>query len=175
MSSPNELARFGDQLVCAFCKDDYAQKLREGVGTAVALDFEYVGFWPRVAASIIDAIILFVIQFLFQMALAPLLSFKDLAAIGLALALNLLSMAMGACYEVFLIHRYGATLGKMALGVKVVRPDGSLISVGRAFGRYFAKMLSAIILCIGYLMVAFDSESRGLHDMICDTRVIKAR
>ena len=61
----------------------------------------------------------------------------------------------------------------MALGMKVVRPDGSRVDLGRAAGRYFAKLLSMIVLFIGYIMVGFDSEKRGLHDMICDTRVVR--
>ena len=63
----------------------------------------------------------------------------------------------------------------MAFGLKVVRPDGSPVGVGRAFGRYFAKMLSAMVLWIGFIMVAFEPEKRGLHDMICDTRVVRTR
>jgi uncharacterized RDD family membrane protein YckC len=62
----------------------------------------------------------------------------------------------------------------MALDLKVVRPDGGPISLGRAVGRYFAKIVSGIILMIGYIMAGFDSEKRALHDMMCDTRVIKA-
>jgi len=49
------------------------------------------------------------------------------------------------------------------------------VSYGRAAGRYFAKMLSGIIMGIGYIMAGFDSQKRALHDMICDTRVIKSR
>jgi uncharacterized RDD family membrane protein YckC len=45
--------------------------------------------------------------------------------------------------------------------------------LGRAVGRYFAKIVSGIILMIGYIMAGFDSEKRALHDMMCDTRVIK--
>jgi uncharacterized RDD family membrane protein YckC len=71
------------------------------------------------------------------------------------------------------VYKLGATPGKMALGLKVVRPGGGPVSLGRAVGRYFAKMLSYIILCIGYIIIGFDSEKRGVHDMICDTRVIK--
>ena len=67
----------------------------------------------------------------------------------------------------------GKTPGKMALDLKVVRPDGGPISLGRAVGRYFAKIVSGIILMIGYIMAGFDSEKRALHDMMCDTRVIK--
>jgi len=87
----------------------------------------------------------------------------------------LVGMVLGCTYETFFIVKFGATPGKMAVGVKVVRPDGSGIQVGRAIGRYFSKMLSAMILYIGYIMAGFDSQKRALHDMICDTRVIKTR
>jgi uncharacterized RDD family membrane protein YckC len=70
---------------------------------------------------------------------------------------------------------YGATPGKMALGLKIVRPDGGPISAGRAVGRYFAEILSALTLMIGYMMAGWDSEKRALHDRIADTRVIKTR
>jgi uncharacterized RDD family membrane protein YckC len=87
----------------------------------------------------------------------------------------LVSTLFSLAYSAGFVGGLGATPGMMALGLKVVRPDGSPISYGRAVGRYFAAMLSAIILGIGYLMVAFDAEKRALHDMICDTRVIKTR
>jgi uncharacterized RDD family membrane protein YckC len=61
----------------------------------------------------------------------------------------------------------------MALNLKVVRPDGSPLSLGRAFARYFAKVLSGLILGIGFIMAGFDSQKRALHDRLCDTRVIK--
>lgn len=181
----DELARFGDRLVCPICKDSYTQKLREGVTPVAAVHFG--GFWIRFLAYIIDAIILGtvtgIIQFMmvgsfFQVpniqpgdnpfaALAPML-----AVLGTA---SLISMAIHCAYETLFIWKLGATPGKMALGLKVVRPGGGPVDVGRALGRYFAKILSGLILCIGYIMIAFDSEKRGLHDMICDTRVIKSR
>lgn len=87
---------------------------------------------------------------------------------------GLAGLLIGATYEIYFISQQGATPGKMACGLRVVTPEGGRI-VGRAIGRYFAKFLSAIILCIGYIMIAFDAEKRGLHDQICDTRVIKVR
>jgi uncharacterized RDD family membrane protein YckC len=60
----------------------------------------------------------------------------------------------------------------MACGLRVVRPDGESLTFMRAFGRHFAEMLSGLILMIGYLMAAFDSEKRALHDRISDTRVV---
>jgi uncharacterized RDD family membrane protein YckC len=79
-----------------------------------------------------------------------------------------------AAYDTFFIGKFGATPGKMACRLKVVMPDGGPISYPRAIGRHFAEMISGMILCIGYLMVAFDKEQhRALHDRICNTRVIK--
>jgi uncharacterized RDD family membrane protein YckC len=186
-SSPDELAHFGDHLVCQACKDSYAQKLREGVRPAGfgAGQLEYAGFWIRVLASILDSMILAVANYVLQLVVwRQLLPNAEIrpgtppmemlrAMLGTAGIAALVNMAINCCYEAFFVARLGATPGKMALGLKVVRPDGGPVDLGRAFGRYFAKILSAMILGIGYIMVAFDSEKRGLHDMICGTRVVK--
>lgn len=188
-TAPEELARFGDRLVCPYCKDAYAQKLREGVAPMGAVRFG--GFWLRFLAVLIDGIILAIplgiVQFLVMGAMGlPLMRLQPdtppdevFAALGPMFGmiglLSLFSMAIGCTYETFFLVKFGATPGKMALGVKVVRPDGSLLTVGRAIGRYFGKMLSAMILYIGYIMAGFDSQKRALHDMICDTRVVKTR
>ena len=71
------------------------------------------------------------------------------------------------------IGRYGATLGKMALGLRVVTSEGAPVTYARALGRYFAKLLSAFLCGIGYLLAAFDEQKRALHDRICDTRVVR--
>ena len=69
--------------------------------------------------------------------------------------------------------KYGATPGKMACRLKVIRPDGGTISYMLSFGRAFAELISYMTLYIGYIMAAFDNEKRALHDHICDTRVVK--
>jgi len=66
-----------------------------------------------------------------------------------------------------------ATLGKKILGLKVVDLNGNRISFGQATGRFFASILSGLILGIGYLMVAFNPKKQGLHDQIAGTFVIK--
>ena len=188
---PDELARFGDRLVCPNCKNAYAQKLREGVAPAGFV--RYGGFWLRFVAVLIDGTItgisigilqamLFAVTGLsitqipqspnprpeeIFAALAPMFGMIGLSA--------LIGMALACAYEAFFLVKFGATPGKMALGLKVVRPDGSGITAGRAIGRYFGKVLSGIILYIGYIMAGFDAQKRALHDMICDTRVIKTK
>jgi len=184
-----ELARFGDRLVCPNCKDTYAQKLREGVAPAGFV--RYGGFWLRFVAVFIDGIILLIPMFILQAVLSASLGmsmarmtpnpnaspaeiFATLAPMFGMIGLSaLLGMVLGCTYETFFIVKFAATPGKMAVGVQVLRPDGSKLQVGRAIGRYFAKMLSKMTLYIGYIMAGFDSQKRALHDMLCDTRVIK--
>jgi len=170
--SPEELARFGDRLICANCKIAYTQKLREGVASAAT--FTYGGFWIRFVAAIIDWVILFVTGMVVQMPFARMLQSRRIEETLMALGfVYLIDMAIGATYEGVFVSRFGATPGKMALDLKVVRPDGGPISLGRAVGRYFAKIVSGIILAIGYIIAGFDDQKRALHDMMCDTRVIR--
>jgi uncharacterized RDD family membrane protein YckC len=64
-----------------------------------------------------------------------------------------------------------ATVGKMALGLKVTDLEGRRISFPRASGRHFAKLISGVILLIGYIMAGFTQRKQGLHDMIAGTLV----
>jgi uncharacterized RDD family membrane protein YckC len=174
----DELIRIGDALVCAGCKPLFVQKLREGV--TVAGEMVYAGFWIRVGAKIIDVIILWVLGFAvsllggFFIGGSPSpggqIPMRFMAG-GILIAL--ISWAIQIAYPIYFLGKYGATLGKMACGLRVVRPDGEKISYARACGRTFAEVVSSLILMIGYLMVIFDDEKRALHDRICDTRVVK--
>ena len=93
--------------------------------------------------------------------------------IAIQLLTNLISIGLSAAYYAGFHASSGkATLGKMAVGIKVVRSNGERITIARGIGRYFAAMLSGLILCIGYLMAAFTERKQGLHDMICDTLVV---
>ena len=185
-AAPDEFARFGATLICADCKNRYAQKLREGVAPAAAA-MRYGGFWIRFLAHVIDRVILAIAQsivgfglfssFLTAPRIDPTTRPEEILApmLGMIGLLSLIGMVIEGCYESFFVARLSATPGKMALGLKVVRAGGGRVDLARAVGRYFAKILSGMILGIGYIMAGFDSEKRGLHDMICDTRVIRAR
>ena len=161
---------FGGAWVCATCKPVYVQKLKEGVAPAGVL--HYAGFWIRFVAEFLDGIILQIANLCCQMLVGMLL--RGSLPEVLKAANGGIAFAVGIGYMVFFNGRFGATPGKMALGLKIVRADGSPISYARAFGRYFAKILSAIILLIGFMMAGWDPEKRALHDRICDTRVIRA-
>ena len=66
-----------------------------------------------------------------------------------------------------------ATLGKRAVGIVVTDMDGNRISFGRATGRTFSRILSRMILYIGFIMAAFTDRKQALHDMIAGTLVFK--
>ena len=134
----------------------------------------YGGFWIRVVAYVIDAILLTIVCGIADRLLGINIFASDWEHFD-PLA-NLVSLVIGWLYFALLeSSERGATVGKMAMGLRVVTSDGQRLSFMNATGRYFAKILSAIILGIGFIMVAFTDRKRGLHDMIAGTLVIKTR
>ncbi len=187
-----EMIQFEGQWVSAEHRDAFFQRMRQGMAPlgegVVPGPYGYGGFWRRFVAKIVDGFILAVVivplNFLFSFmmigsATATPETVGSPAGVMVFVVLQLLLMVInfgaGILYSLFFIRKYQATPGKMALGLKLVRSDGSHLSKGRIVGRYFGEMLSHMILCIGYIIAAFDSEKKSLHDMICDTRVIKTR
>ena len=140
--------------------------------------FPKAGFWLRVVATILDSTIVAILQTMLSIAFV----FAGKVAIGggeeqlvfLAPLVLLLGLTINLAYFVTFTGHCGQTPGKMALRIKVIRTDGSDIGYGKAaFREIVAKFISGIILCIGYLMVAFDEQKQGLHDRMADTYVIK--
>jgi len=142
----------------------------------------YGGFWIRVVAYLLDAILLNIafgiVASIIGVSMIPadptkmdpvdLVSrtgpFQGIALVGTWLYFALMESSPR-----------GATVGKMVLGLRVVDEQGNRISFLRATGRFFAKFISTLILLIGYLMVAFTERKRALHDIIAGTLVVKTR
>jgi uncharacterized RDD family membrane protein YckC len=164
--------------VCAECKPDYVQMLK--IGLKQPDDFHYAGFWIRFGAKFIDGIVLMIIVFIVMIPFGMFFAVdpNQIAAgengtVFLILALQLLiQIGIPLAYVTFFIGKYQATPGKMVCGIKIIRPDGEALSYLRSFGRYFSELLSSMTFTIGYLMAAFDSEKRALHDRVSDTRVV---
>lgn len=173
----SDLIRFGDTHVCAACKPAFVQRLQEDAAVPAAL--RYGGFWIRTAATIVDSIVVSIAQYAVYIPVILIVTRKmgpqgnPWPVIAAQLLLALFSMLLTAGYEIWMVGRYGATLGKMACRLRVVTPEGGRISYARAAGRHFAKYISYFTLYIGFIMVGFDREKRGLHDMICNTRIVK--
>jgi uncharacterized RDD family membrane protein YckC len=159
---------------------------------AAAAGRHYGGFWIRFLARVIDGILLGIINAIVRLPLMLMFGIGTMGMGGLGrgsgaglilapaimgvLGLSMLiGLALGVAYEVYFLSAHGATPGKMALGLRVIRADGGAISPMLALGRHFAMWVSAFILMIGYIMAGFDPEKRALHDRICETRVIYSR
>ena len=142
----------------------------------------YGGFWIRVVAAIIDAIILRVVVTPVSMifgglGMAGMMSgfpHRGLGLLGGGVTFVLLLFGSWLYEALMESSSYQATLGKMIFGMKVTDLNGNRISFGRATGRHFAKWLSGMILGIGYIMVGFTERKQGLHDLLAGTLVRRA-
>ena len=144
------------------------------------------GFWIRFVAYMIDGLVMLVpaailvgIFAAFVILTNESMDHEGLPA-QLVIALVLLVAAMivvNWLYEALMTSSpRSATLGKMALGLRIVRFDGTRLSFGRATARHFAKyMVTPMVpLAIGYIMAAFTNRKRALHDILADTLVIRS-
>jgi uncharacterized RDD family membrane protein YckC len=176
----SEVIRYGATVVCAACKPLFVQKLKEGANVAGG-PMEYAGFWTRFAAYFVDGIITGIVGAILGALIGGVYGAAGGLGAGKAagfILLQLLSAGVGfgvrAAYFIYFIGKDGQTPGKKLCKIRVVNADGSQVSYAKATGRFFGYMLSGILLCIGFLMAAWDDEKRALHDRLCDTRVIKA-
>jgi uncharacterized RDD family membrane protein YckC len=181
----SETVNLAGVTICAQCKPAYIRRLQEGAApTRVAL--RYQGFWIRFVAKFIDGLVLSVVTTpLYFLMLLPAIRSQvaaqgtgaDPAAAAAAMfgAMGLMygvSFGLSLAYNTIMNGRWGATLGKMAIGARIVNADGTPIGYGKALARFLAEIVSSLILAIGYIMAAFDSKKRALHDHICGTVVV---
>ena len=139
----------------------------------------YGGFWVRVVAAIVDGILIRIVV----TPVGAIFGLGGLAAGGLGHGGLLLHLVGGGVTLLLVIagswlyealmesSSYQATLGKMIFGMKVTDLYGNRISFARATGRHFAKILSGMILGIGFIMAGVTERKQGLHDMLAGTLV----
>jgi uncharacterized RDD family membrane protein YckC len=187
-----EMLQFEGRWVSAEHRDVFFQRLREGLAPAAADKmpgpFGYAGFWWRALAWIIDYIAKYVVTQIVNVVimLAVMGSITgmqrmdpenpQIARIFLMLGLIIVfDLGILVAYNWIFLSKFQATPGKLALGLKVVRSDGSKLTTGRIIGRTFGEMINGFTLLVGYMLAGWDDEKRALHDRICDTRVIRTR
>ncbi len=154
---------------------------------------EYAGFWLRFAASIIDGLIIGAVVYIILLILIAL----GIGVGGMFSEANMAEenqeafiMAIIAAYLGFVTFAFiggwlyyalmqsgpkQATIGKMAVGIKVTTLEGHRISFLNATGRYFSRIISSMILYIGFIMAGFTEKKQALHDMIASTLVVRSR
>lgn len=148
---------------------------------------QYAGFWKRFLAYVIDAILLSVVYFV---VLVPVIGLFGLGAMTQAedpaAAEGMIMATVGAYFVVVVLLMIAgwlyfalmessskqATLGKLALSIKVTDVNGSRISFAKATGRYFGKIVSGMILYIGFLMAGFTEKKQALHDIMAGCLVV---
>ena len=137
------------------------------------------GFWIRFAAFIIDACVLGLVEFLLIL-LHPGVGLEVYADAESFLRrtdtwIDGATALAGLGYYTAGVAVWSTTIGKRLLGLYVLRPDGARVGWGRAFARYWAPIISALLLGVGFLLIAFRPDKRALHDLICGTVVVRRR
>jgi uncharacterized RDD family membrane protein YckC len=129
-------------------------------------DYVYVGFWRRVLALIFDWIIVSVFS-------VPLLFLINHVFFNEVFDSILILVYL--YFPLMESSKYQATLGKKIVGAKVINKNGERLGFFHALGRFLLKIISYIILLIGFIMIAFTEKKQGLHDIIASTYVVENR
>lgn len=175
--NPADLIPMGEKTLCPNCRNQYLQSIKEGVPIAEG-EYDFAGFGIRFAGSFIDGIIMWVFSFALNIAFglgAMGQQTNENFTSGMFAIYLVLSYGVPFAYAVIMLGKWQATLGMMAVKIRIITTEGEDISYLRAIGRYFAAFISAMILGIGYLMVLWDKQRQTLHDKICSTYVIKTQ
>jgi uncharacterized RDD family membrane protein YckC len=176
------LVQLGGVSTCADCKLERLASLRSG-----DVELNLAGPWKRLLAVLVDWVIFFVPSS--AVSLGGLFFFNRFAALTpgakvspqealraatTSVLLNLLWMAVIVTYEALMLSKYGQTLGKMAVGVKVVTPGGADIRAGQAWLRAGSRSLMGFICCLGFAdwLYIFSARGRTLHDRLAQTVVV---
>lgn len=161
-------------------------------GMAAVQSARPAGFWARLGAYLVDRIIMSLVSsFVWGVIVAAMgwkypepptnmVTVQDMLnyvhSLGPLFGYQLVVIfILGFIYEVIFNGSFGATLGKMAIGARIVKMDGTRIGYGTAAARWFGERLSDILCFSGYLFVAFREDKRALHDLLVGTRVIFVR
>jgi len=155
-----------------------------GAAPAARAPVTYAGFWLRFVAIIIDGIVLGVVL---GIPFAVVMTAMGVSFIGVSRPEEMAGPFIGvfALFEIIIFagqwlyyalmesSSWQATLGKKALGLYVTDMNGQRITFGRATGRYFGKLISGMILLIGYMMAGFTEKKQALHDIMAGCLVLR--
>jgi len=130
----------------------------------------YPGLLVRSVAFLIDVILFLIATFILGLIIGIFYDTEDTVYVVTGYAVPVIMLWL--YYAIMESSPRQATLGKMVLQIIVTDNEGNRISFGRATGRNFAKIISIIILLIGFIMIAFTKRKQGLHDMIAKTLVV---
>jgi uncharacterized RDD family membrane protein YckC len=169
------LVRLGGRPLCADCKVEQVLDAQSGVSTTT---LELATLGRRLMALFIDGLVVGMpMMILIFAVMIP----KMISSAGTPEAMppwfnfiGFVQIPFMIVYEgLMMSRRDGQTLGKIALHLRVVRPDGSPISSGQAWGRAAVRsLLASFLSLLNYIPAFFTKEKTPLHDMAAKTRVI---
>lgn len=138
-------------------------------------DAEYAGFWRRLAAAAIDFAVLLLVGFclaiIVPILIGPLVGLPDdVYLVGAVIAFWVI--APWLYYSLTERSSKQGTPGKTTMEIMVTDTEGKRISFGRATKRYWAKVISAVMLLAGFIMIAFTARKQGLHDILAQCLVV---
>jgi len=126
----------------------------------------YAGFWIRFVAAIVDTIIVWIGSFIVSITLAATMPVP-------AWLIYSIEFIIPFVYFIVMTDKYQATFGKMIVGIKVIADNGQNASLGSIILReIIGKLVSMLILMIGYVMAGFTEKKQALHDMMAGTVVV---
>jgi uncharacterized RDD family membrane protein YckC len=185
----SDLVHIAGNWVCGNCKPAYLSRVM-ATGPGAAASMSYAGVWIRSGARFIDGLV-FMVPFGIAMALlipnllraARSQPPNPAAFRGFFLILIPIFFLAMTAYEVMMLRYWGATVGKIACGLKVVRSDRRSLGWGVCFGRFFMwnivtsgiPYVNVVLMLVSTIMAGTDEQKRALHDRVCDTRVIYTR
>jgi len=169
---PDCLVTIQDRPFCATCKTEQLMDVRSGVDRTRLV---YGGFWQRFGAYIIDYIIQIIPIYAIFGVIMLVTGFTGQGEPSLWFLLGYIpAFLIPICYEALMLQTKSQTVGKMALKLKVVRPDGSRITAGQAWGRAVMRLVLGCLVIVDYIPFFFTDEKTTLHDMVAGTRVIES-
>jgi uncharacterized RDD family membrane protein YckC len=133
----------------------------------------YAGFWRRFFAVLLDFILMAIVLAITAAVISQVMEPAADEMLAERRASWLSIIVWWLYYALLESSPWQATPGKMVVGARVTDLAGVRISFLQATGRTFGKILSAIILGIGFIMVAFTPRKQALHDVMAGTLVIK--
>lgn len=156
---------------CAMCKQEHLLDVRSGVDRST-LTFATV--LKRFGAIIVDGLIINIPMYIVMMGFIFTAAGASEEPSPLINLIAIPFMFAHMVYEGLMFQlKDGQTLGKMALKVKVVRPDGSSISTGQAWGRAALKLVLGCLWIVDYIPALFTRERTTIHDLVAGTRVVE--
>lgn len=150
------------------------QAVGQPAAPPTAWNMELAGYGHRIAAYLIDTVLLYFAQLAVAMPVSLLAgSASEEAVMAVFCGTFLFSLAVNIWYFAFFQARTGQTLGKKLLGIQVIATDGGPPTRDKYLLRYFGYWVDGLILGIGYLMPLWDEDNQALHDKMADTYVIR--